>query len=45
LGPAVAKVTGDALMEKVRLATVDDADRDDVVMELVRLCGSADIAG
>jgi hypothetical protein len=45
LGPAVAKVTGEALTEKVRLATVDDADRDDVVMELVRLCGSADVAG
>jgi hypothetical protein len=45
LGPAVAKATGEALIEKVRLATVDDADRDDVVMELVRLCASADVAG
>lgn len=45
LGPAVAKATGEALIEKVRLATVDDADRDDVVMELARLCASADVAG
>lgn len=45
LGPAVAKVTGEALIEKVRLATVDDANHDDVVMELVRLCGSTDVAG
>lgn len=45
LGPAVGKVTGEALIEKVRLATVDDADRDYVVMEMVRLCGRADVAG
>jgi hypothetical protein len=37
--------TGEALIEKVRLATVDDANHDDVVMELVRLCGSTDVAG
>jgi hypothetical protein len=42
IGPEVAKATGLALIETVRLATVDDADRDAVVLELVRLCSRPD---
>lgn len=42
VGPSVARVAGQSLIEKVRLATVDDADRDEMVMELVRLCVRAD---
>ena len=42
IGPEVARATGLALIEMVRLATVDDADRDAVVLELVRLCSRPD---
>ncbi|MEV4273466.1 hypothetical protein ACIODS_16995 [Micromonospora chalcea] len=45
VGPATARATGQALIEKVRLATVDDADHEEVVLELVRLCGRTDAEG
>lgn len=38
VGRAVAEVTGQALIERVRLATVDDSAYEQVVVELVRLC-------
>jgi hypothetical protein len=45
VGPAAAESNGQALIEKVRLATIDDADHDEVVMELLRLCGRTDSEG
>jgi hypothetical protein len=44
-GRAQAGVIGDALIEQLRLATVDDADRDRVVLALVELCGGLDDPG
>lgn len=37
-GPRQARAIADALAEKLRLATVDDDQRDDVIVELLRLC-------
>lgn len=45
IGPAVAEATGQALIEKVRLATIDDYDHEEVVIELVRLCDRSDTRG
>lgn len=42
VGPAAARATGQALIEKVRLATVDDTDHEEVVLELVVICGRTD---
>jgi hypothetical protein len=39
VGPALAEVTGLALIETVRLTTIDDADHAEIVLELLRLCG------
>jgi hypothetical protein len=39
VGPALAEATGLALIETVRLATRDDADHAEIVLELLRLCG------
>ncbi|MET8987783.1 hypothetical protein ABZW49_20240 [Nonomuraea wenchangensis] len=44
-GRARAGVMGDALIELLRLATVDDADHDRVVLALVELCGGLDDPG
>jgi hypothetical protein len=45
VGPAAAQATGQALIEKVRLATVDDTDHEKVVLELVRICSRTDAEG
>ena len=45
VGPTVAAATGQSLIEKVRLATVDDSDHEEVVVELVRLCDGPDAGG
>lgn len=45
LGAAVAEATGHALIEKLRLATVDDSDHEEVVLELVGLCERLDADG
>ncbi|WP_218061722.1 hypothetical protein [Planobispora rosea] len=41
-GRAQARVIGEALIEQLRLATVDEADHDRVVLALVELCGGFD---
>ncbi|MEV4081562.1 hypothetical protein ACGFJC_12970 [Nonomuraea fuscirosea] len=41
-GQTRAGAIGDALIEQLRLATVDDADHDRVVLALVELCGGLD---
>jgi hypothetical protein len=43
LGAATATVLVEALIEKVRLATVDDVDREDLVLRLVELCAERDV--
>lgn len=42
VGPALAEATGLAMIEMVRLATIDDADHAEIVLELVRLCGDGE---
>ena len=37
-GPEQAQAIADSLREKLRLATIDDAQQEDVVLELLRLC-------
>ncbi|MEW9531720.1 hypothetical protein [Microbispora sp. NPDC049125] len=44
-GRAQAAAIGEALIGQLRLATVDDADHDMVVMALVELCGGLDDPG
>jgi hypothetical protein len=45
VGTAVAQAAGESLIEKLRLATLDNADHEEVVLRLVQMCDAHHVVG